>query len=92
MEDFVTEVHKSHEILFDRLKSLNFKVKPSRGNYLFLDCETIDRKNTIIANLKAHNIFVRDFAHLQGYESHIRITLGTVEQTRHFLKCFENTI
>jgi histidinol-phosphate aminotransferase len=85
VEDYVTEVLAARELLAVGLEKLGIPYVPSSANFIL--ARFGKRAIPIRDCLREHGILVRD----RSYEvpGAVRITVGTREQTRHFLDVLE---
>jgi histidinol-phosphate aminotransferase len=81
LENFVTEVEKSQAFLIEELKKREIVSHPSKGNFMMIK---VKEPKKLVKALAVQGVYVRDRAHL--LEGYVRITLGTLEQTKDFLK------
>jgi len=58
------------------LEALGYTVYPSLANFVLVECETAERANHILENLKAKHIYIRQMAGY-GLPSCLRISIGT---------------
>jgi histidinol-phosphate aminotransferase len=80
----VREVRRSHKELQRGLSRLHIPYFPSAGNFVLAKVGL--RTKEIVAALARRGILIRDRSSDFGGEGFVRITLGTLAQTRHLLK------
>jgi histidinol-phosphate aminotransferase len=80
----VSEVRRSHKDLQCGLTRLDVQYFPSAGNFILANFGT--RAKEIVAALTRKGILVRDRSSDFGGEGYVRITLGTLAQTRRLLR------
>lgn len=77
---------KSYQIMTKGLQSLGLRYAPSHANFVFH--EITGNYEDFVKNMKNQNILVgRQFAH---FENFCRVTLGTPQQTEHYVKVLKN--
>jgi histidinol-phosphate aminotransferase len=81
ISEYVGEVLAAKELVYVGLEKLGINYVKSAGNFVLFDCG--ERAVEIRDALKVHDILVRD----RSYE--VRVTVGTREQMRKFLKELE---
>jgi len=65
------------------LQSLGLRVAPSKGNFLFFDCGR--NAGELAEQLLADGVIVKPWKQ-KGYESFIRVSIGSVDENNHFLQ------
>jgi histidinol-phosphate aminotransferase len=80
----VREVRRGRQELDRGLARLGVRTFPSGGNFLLVYFG--ERAKKIVAALERKGILVRDRSSDFGGEGYVRITVGTVDQTRHLLR------
>ncbi len=88
------EINKQgREYIFNALKDFNFKVFKSYANYIsfFVNDLFKDAEDFFIALLK-RGIIVRNVSSKFSNSNHIRVSIGTMEQNRKFIKALEQEI
>ncbi len=80
----VREVIRARKELQNGLGTLGIRSFPSAGNFVLAYFG--DRANVIVAALEREGILVRDRSSDFGGEGYVRITLGTMAQTRRLLR------
>ena len=94
IEWYVSEVEKSKKMLYDELKGLNIKTYPSSANFVLAYFG--ERSKDIQNMLKEYAILVRDRSSEPLLDGCIRISIGTVKQTKrliiHLKKCLNNKL
>ena len=83
----VREVHEGKRELANALVRLGVKHFPSAGNFLLVYFGARARK--IVARLARRGILVRDRSSDFGGEGYVRITIGTLDQTRRLVRELE---
>jgi len=83
IEWYVSEVEKSRELLYQELKKLGIKAYPSSANFILAYFG--NKSKEIMDKLKQDGILIRDRSSDKMLNGCIRISLGTVEQTKKFL-------
>jgi histidinol-phosphate aminotransferase len=85
IEDYVAEVLASRELLCVGLEKLGITYVPSSANFVLANLR--QRATAVRDALRAEGILVRD----RSYEvpGHVRMTVGTREQTRRLLSALE---
>jgi histidinol-phosphate aminotransferase len=85
ISEYVGEVLAAKELVYVGLEKLGINYVKSAGNFVLFDCG--ERAVEIRDALKVHDILVRD----RSYEipGAVRVTVGTREQMRKFLKELE---
>jgi histidinol-phosphate aminotransferase len=83
----VRDVRQGKRELANGLVRLGVKHFPSAGNFLLLYLGV--RAKEIVAALAGKHILVRDRSSDFGGQGYVRVTLGTIEQTRRFLRELE---
>ena len=74
--------------LAERLSAEGYRVIPSKGNFLFFDTGT---SGTAVSEaLLHHGVIVKPWKQ-PGYESFIRVSMGTVAENDHFLAALATT-
>ena len=86
----VGEVQRGRRELERGLARLGVKWFPSAGNFLLVYFG--ERSKTIVAALERRGILLRDRSSDFGGEGYVRITLGTLAQTRRLLRELENIL
>ena len=86
----VRDVKEGKRELANGLIRLGIKSFPSAGNFLLVYFG--DRAKEIVAALSRKGILVRDRSSDFGGEGYVRITLGTLAQTRRLLKELESIL
>ena len=84
VEWYVSEVEKSRELLYSELKKLNIKTFPSSANFVLAYFG--DKSKELMDKLRGEGILIRDRSSDKMLKGCIRISLGTVEQTKKFIK------
>ena len=80
----VREVRRGRERARTRPRAARVRYFPSGGNFLLVHFG--DRAKEIVAALARKGILVRDRSSDFGGEGYVRITLGTLAQTRRLLR------
>jgi histidinol-phosphate aminotransferase len=83
----VRDVRRGKELLAKGLSRLGVTYFPSAGNFVLLHLG--DRAKLIVARLARQGILVRDRSADFAGEGYVRVTLGTIAQTRRFLRALE---
>jgi histidinol-phosphate aminotransferase len=83
----VRDVRRGKELLAKGLGRLGVTYFPSAGNFVLVHFG--DRAKAIVAKLARNGILVRDRSADFANEGYVRVTLGTVAQTRRFLRALE---
>lgn len=86
----VREVQRGRRELERGLARLGVKSFPSAGNFLLVYFG--ERSKQIVAALERRGILIRDRSSDFGGEGYVRITLGTLAQTRRLLRELEDTL
>jgi len=86
----VREVRRGRRELERGLARLGVKSFPSAGNFLLVYFGA--RAKQIVAALKRKGILIRDRSSDFGGDGYVRITLGTLAQTRRLLRELENIL
>jgi len=86
----VREVRRGRRELERGLARLGVKWFPSAGNFLLVYFG--DRTKKIVAALERKRILIRDRSSDFGGDGYVRITLGTLDQTRRLLRELENIL
>jgi histidinol-phosphate aminotransferase len=84
---YIDEVLESREQLRRGLEQLGAHVFPSGANFVLADFGRGGSR--LVKRLAKRNILVRDRASEFGRDGFIRITAGTISQTRHLLKAIQ---
>jgi len=79
MKSYVKEVLDAKIYFKNELEKLNIKVFDGGGNFVLIKLD-LSIKKEFMNYLSMKNIFIRDYGHIKGMESYIRITIGTKEQ------------
>jgi histidinol-phosphate aminotransferase len=75
--------------IIDRLARIkDIRVFKSQANFIFI--EGYDNYRKILKELKKERISVRALGNIDGYKGCIRVTIGTYEMNKKFLKSIEN--
>ncbi len=82
---------RERNFLYNELKNLGFEAVPSNGNFIFIDCPTVDEKSTILTSLKKEGILARDLE-LFGTKTGFRISIGRPENNRYLIKCLKQIL
>ncbi|BDD86562.1 histidinol-phosphate transaminase [Desulfofustis limnaeus] len=78
----VTHNRSNRELLAAGVTGLGLSVAPSAANFLFIDCR---QNSTVLAErLLRHGIIVKPWTS-PGYETCLRVTVGSSEDLQHFL-------
>jgi len=78
---YVAEVNKTKNEFDTFLSSFGWvKVYNGEGNFLFLEFDTVSRKNELKKFLASKKIFIRDYGHLVNTKKYLRISIGTSQQ------------
>ena len=84
LNNYVDEVELSKKLLYSELKKLDIKTYPSYANFILAD---FGRDSKLIQDrLRDNGILIRDRSSDRLLKGCIRITLGTVKQTKEFIK------
>jgi histidinol-phosphate aminotransferase len=86
----VRDVKLGKELMAKGLARLGVTYFPSLGNFVLLHLG--DRAKTVVAKLAKKGILVRDRSADFAGEGYVRVTLGTLAQTRRFLKALESIL
>jgi histidinol-phosphate aminotransferase len=79
----VAQVRGERDLLFVALSERGLTPVPSQGNFLLFQCPDAP---TAAAQLAARGVRVRDVSTLPGLSSHLRVTVGTSEESEQFLR------
>jgi histidinol-phosphate aminotransferase len=90
IKDYVTEVNKSKELFYRSLDSLKVKYFKSDANFVLLSLEK--KADSFCRQLKQEGILVRDRSMDKLLYGCVRVTLGTLEQTKRLIYAINNTI
>ncbi len=93
MNEYVEKIDQSKSFLIkciqDKYKD-KLQIYAGYGNFVFIKIIQ-GNKDQLITLLKAQNVFIRDFKHIEGFSEFVRITLGTMkkmEQLEAILSCY----
>lgn len=85
-----THLHRTVELavqererVTNALSALGLTAAPSKGNFVFFDCK--QNAATVAEILLADGIIVKPWKQ-KGYETFIRVSIGTAEENDHFLR------
>lgn len=80
IQDYIKEAKKEREKLYRTLKTLEFQVYPSGGNFLFFksDIENFHKK------LVERGILIRSFS--EDLEGYYRVSIGSQEENENFIR------
>ena len=87
MTRYVAEVRKSRAELVRGLEALGARVFPSAANFVLTDFSA--GAGRLVRRLAARGILLRDRANDFGRDGFVRITAGTVAQTRTLLRALQ---
>jgi histidinol-phosphate aminotransferase len=87
IQNTVKQVQQSKRELGNRLVRLGVRHFPSAGNFMLVHFG--ERAKQIVAALARKGILVRDRSSDFGGEGYVRITLGTLAQTKRLLRELE---
>jgi histidinol-phosphate aminotransferase len=87
VNNYVDEVRESREELARGLEKMGARVFPSAANFVLVDFGTGGTR--LAKDLERRGILVRDRASEFGRDGFVRITAGTLAQTRQLLKAIE---
>jgi histidinol-phosphate aminotransferase len=88
----VREVQRGRKELELGLALLGIRYFPSGGNFLLADFRDRARAATIVAGLHRRAMLVRDRSSDFNGEGYVRITVGTLEQMRRFLRALSREL
>jgi histidinol-phosphate aminotransferase len=86
----VREFRRSRTVLMEGLRKLGIEQFPSAANFV-LTCMG-ERAKGVVAGLREQGILVRDRSSDFGGRGYVRITIGTVTQTRRVLRALKEVL
>jgi len=84
MKNYVLEVNESKQALYKFLKKKKIEFCKSKANFVLMKFGK--QKNYISEQLKKTKILVRDVSKQPLLEGYLRINVGTIKQTKYFIK------
>lgn len=87
---YLNEVGKSKQLLYAALDRLGLNYLRSDANFVLAHFG--NRAKTVVAGLRARNIFVRDRSGDPGCEGYVRITTGVVAHTQACISVIEEVL
>ncbi|MDO8428202.1 MAG: histidinol-phosphate transaminase [Candidatus Diapherotrites archaeon] len=84
MKRYVQEIQKSKKILYKKLKKEKISFTPSKTNFVLIDFR--EKKDLVFNGLKNEKVLVRDVSQQLGLTGCLRITVGTVDQTKYLIQ------
>lgn len=88
VHDYVATVKLSQEYLKQELLDIGIKCTGTNANFIFINLETQDKRDDAIQYLKSKSIYVRG-GFKKPWDSFIRVSVGTKEKMKIFLKEFK---
>jgi len=90
MRRTVSEFHRSRVMLVEGLRKLGVEQFPSAANFVLTFIG--ERAKSVVEALRARGILVRDRSSDFGGRGYVRITIGTVAQTRRVLRALKEVL
>lgn len=90
-ETTIQDIIRGRDLLMEGLSNIEgVEVFPSEANYVML---RVDNASSIWRDLLySHSIYIRDLSRGEGLENCLRVTVGTDEENRSFLKAIDTVV
>lgn len=89
MQSYVNDVNLAKDYFVNEInKSLcnYFTAYYSHANFVLVKCRDLSIKDSLIKFLESKNVFVRNISHSTSVVNCIRVTIGTLNQMKHFIQ------
>lgn len=92
LNDYVDQVFKAKEVLYDRLPKIEFEVLKSHANFVFFKPPSNINSKQLMARLEEKRIFIKGPFTKKPFSGHLRVTVGTQDQMNMFCDEIENIL
>ena len=76
--NYVRQVNDSKKMLFDNLTRMGYQFRITASNFFLLK---VNDPDGLVEDFTRNNIIVNKLTGIQGFQNHLRITIGTPSQT-----------